>query len=90
MVDSCKLANANLYHVKAVQAQFTKSDLSCVNMVGVNLFKGSLRKARLVNTDLRGSNLYGVETIRAEVKDVKLNDAILTMTKLKAQPQENR
>lgn len=90
LVDSCKLANANLYHVKAVQAQFTKSDLSGANMVGVNLFKGSLRKARLVNTDLRGSNLYGVETIRAEVTDVKLNDAILTMTKLKAQQQEKR
>ncbi len=90
MVDSCRLGRANLYHIKAVSAQFTKSDLSGANMVGANLFKASLRKAKLVNTDLRGANLYAAETLRAEVKDTKLNDAILTLTKLKQQQREGR
>ncbi|MDE3242677.1 MAG: DUF2169 domain-containing protein [Nitrospirota bacterium] len=90
MVDSCQLGRANLYHIKAVSAQFTKSDLSGANMVGANLFKASLRKAKLVNTDLRGSNLYAAETLRAEVRDTKLNDAILTMTKLKQQQREGQ
>ena len=51
-------------------------------MLKANLFEGLFEAADLSHADLRGANLFGAEFWKAETSSTRLDQAILTRTKL--------
>ncbi|WP_426143657.1 DUF2169 family type VI secretion system accessory protein [Pseudomonas sp. DWP3-1-2] len=83
LVSRCDLRDSDGYHLNAVQADFTGSDLRQVRWQGANLMEARLRKVQLDAADLTGSNLFGVVTEAVQGKDVVLNRVLLGRCRLK-------
>ncbi|MEE3507417.1 MULTISPECIES: DUF2169 family type VI secretion system accessory protein [unclassified Pseudomonas] len=83
LISRCDLRDSDGYHLNAVQADFTGSDLRQVRWQGANLMEARLRKVQLDAADLTGSNLFGVVTEAVRGKDVVLDRVLLGRCRLK-------
>jgi uncharacterized protein YjbI with pentapeptide repeats len=83
LISRCDLRDSDGYHLNAVQADFTGSDLRQVRWQGANLMEARLRKVQLDAADLTGSNLFGAVTEAVRGKDVVLDRVLLGRCRLK-------
>lgn len=73
------LQDARLYHLRAPQARFVRTDLSRADLTGADLLESLLSKAIICGTSLRGANLYQADMAMARGDDATLlDDAIQT------------
>lgn len=63
-------------------SRFASARLVGVSMLKANVFEGLFEAADLSHADLRGANLFGAEFWKAETSSTRLEQAILTRTKL--------
>ncbi len=85
---ACELQHAVMVFASARYTNFSKADLSSVNMSAINLLKGSLRKSNLTRTDLKFSNLFGVDFYKAKLEKTRLTGANIKRTILIVKPEE--
>ncbi|KFE54509.1 DUF2169 family type VI secretion system accessory protein [Pseudomonas syringae] len=83
LISRCDLRDSDGYHLNAVQADFTGSDLRQVRWRGANLMEAWLRKVQLDAADLTGSNLFGAMTEAVQGTGVVLDRALLGRCRLK-------
>jgi uncharacterized protein YjbI with pentapeptide repeats len=62
--------------------RFASARMVGASMLKANLFEGLFEAADLSHADLRGANLFGAEFWKAETGSTRLEQAILTRTKL--------
>jgi len=86
-LDRLQAAKANLVSVDAQWANFSggdfrNADLSFANMEGATLTTANLSRASLYSVNLRHANLLRADLSHADFRDVKLEDAILSLAVL--------
>ncbi len=86
-LDRLQAAKANLVSVDAQWANFSggdfrNADLSFANMEGATLTTANLTRARLYSVNLGHANLLRADLSHADFRDVKLEDAILSLAVL--------
>ena len=86
-LDRLQAAKANLVSVDAQWANFSggdfrNADLSFANMEGATLTTANLTRASLYSVNLRHANLLRADLSHADFRDVKLEDAILSLAVL--------
>lgn len=87
MMESCDLSKAGFQGMEAQESRLNKCNLEGANLIGINLFQGSLKKTRLVKTDLRLSNLYGVDFYKAVFGQTALEQADLKATQIEGRTE---
>ncbi len=68
--------------IDAPESRFARARLAGANLAGANLREADFERADLTGADLRAANLHGAETWKAKLKGARLDEAILTLTKL--------
>lgn len=76
------MKEANLSASDMKYARFMGSDMTGARMMDMNLFQGSLERSILFNADMSNSNMYGVEFLKADIKNLRVENTNLKMTKL--------
>ncbi|MCC6523839.1 MAG: DUF2169 domain-containing protein [Polyangiaceae bacterium] len=65
-----------------VEARFRRAKLAGAAFLQANLMMATFEKADLAGADLRGANLHAAETWKANLADARLDQAIVTQSKL--------
>jgi uncharacterized protein YjbI with pentapeptide repeats len=76
------LVKARFSGCNVPHGRFASARLVGASMLKANLFEGLFEAADLSHADLRGANLFGAEFWKAETGSTRLEQAILTRTKL--------
>ncbi len=76
------LVKARFSGCNVPHGRFASARLVGASMLKANVFEGLFEAADLSHADLRGANLFGAEFWKAETGSTRLEQAILTRTKL--------
>ncbi|HVG57653.1 MAG TPA: DUF2169 domain-containing protein [Hyalangium sp.] len=76
------LVKARFGGCNAPHGRFASARMVGASMLKANVFEGLFEAADLSHADLRGANLFGAEFWKAETGSTRLEQAILTRTKL--------
>ena len=82
LIRKSEINYSNFRGVIAKQGRFEYSTFEECSLVGINLFRGSLRRMDLKICDFSRSNLYAVEMYKTKLYEVKFNGANLKRSSL--------